>query len=102
VLSRRTLAERPDAARLVYDHYVAAKAQALRLDSETCLLPWTQGLREAAAAQFGEDPLPYGLGPANRHALATMARYLAEQKLIASRRDVETLFHPDSASWPPG
>ncbi len=52
---------------------------------------WREAWEEERAL-LGPDPWEYGLGAANRHNLQTLIGYAAEQGIIRSAPEVETLF----------
>ncbi len=57
-------------------------------------LPWAPDELRRARELFGDDPLPYGIGP-NRSTLDTFLRYAFEQGVCCRRLNLETLFPPE-------
>ncbi len=74
--------------------YAQAKARAYARQLGTTLMPWGARHWKKSFDQCGGDPLPYGLNEINRKVVATLAKYLFEQKLIAREPDVQALFLP--------
>jgi 4,5-dihydroxyphthalate decarboxylase len=61
------------------------------------MLPWMHAELDDIDAVFGGDPWPYGIEP-NRPTLEALARYLAEQGVIAKAPRVDDLFVPIDAA----
>jgi 4,5-dihydroxyphthalate decarboxylase len=82
-------------AQSLYKAFVAAKAKALELYSQTAampaMLPWFVAHVEETRREMGDDWWPYGLAP-NRHVLDTFLRYHHEQGLSKRRFAPEELF----------
>jgi len=57
-------------------------------------LPWAPDELRRARELFGDDPLPYGIGP-NRSTLDTFLRYAFEQGVCCRPLNLETLFPPE-------
>jgi 4,5-dihydroxyphthalate decarboxylase len=55
-------------------------------------------LAAGSAIPAREDPIPYGIEP-NRRSLEALARYAAEQRLLAGPPEVESMFAP--GAYPP-
>jgi hypothetical protein len=58
----------------------------------TTLLPWSAGHWAETFAFFDDDPLPYGLGPVNRHVIERLGAYLRDQGLIRELPPLDQLF----------
>ena len=64
-------------------------------------LAWYQTAWEEQRALLGPDPWEYGLGPACRKNLETMAHYVHQQGLTASTMTLESMFPPAAFDWRP-
>lgn len=97
------LARRPTLAQELYDAFVRAKAlvaRHLRQPHATSLV-WGRAALEEQEALFG-DPFPYGLGEANRRALAYLMRYQVAQGLLERPPAVDEVFAAVSDHPGPG
>ncbi|HLH20915.1 MAG TPA: ABC transporter substrate-binding protein [Chloroflexota bacterium] len=99
VAIRRHVYERDRSlARRLYDAFVEAKRRAYEALRQgvflTSSLPLQIAYAEESRATFGDDPFPYGLA-ANRHTLATVARYVHEQGMADRVLDVEEIVVPE-------
>jgi len=93
VVIRNDVLERiPAAAGAIVQAYTAAKDAALRRSLGATFVPWGASHWNAALALFGGDPLPYGLTPVNRRAIAHVATCLREQGFITSTPDMDAIF----------
>jgi 4,5-dihydroxyphthalate decarboxylase len=99
VMRKDVLARLPNLPRALFEAYAEAKATAYRRRLGTTLLPWGQRYWTKVFAQFGGDPLPYGLTELNRKVVGKLAGFLHDQKLIGKRPDVDELFVPESRSF---
>jgi 4,5-dihydroxyphthalate decarboxylase len=85
-------------ARRLYDAFVEAKRRAYEGLRQgvflTTSLPLQIAYVEESRATFGNDPFPYGTA-ANRHTLATVARYVHEQGMADRVLDVEEIIVPE-------
>jgi 4,5-dihydroxyphthalate decarboxylase len=82
VIHETCLAEYPAAPKAVFDACCASKQQ-FYADGGN-LNPWDD--------PAGDDPIPFGLTEKNREIVATLLRYLFEQKFISRVPDIEPLF----------
>ena len=96
VLRREVLDEDPWVAQSLVTAFSDAKELAMRALQETSALtvslPFLQEHHAATVGLMGTDYWPYGLGPENRRALATMIGYMHREGLIGSAVEPETLF----------
>ncbi len=99
VVLHADVARDPDAARRVFDCYAATKRAALKRRLSTSLLPFSDRQWDAFAAPGAADPYQHGLTALNRRNIATLSRYLLEQKLIERAPDIDSLFVPGSVDW---
>ena len=95
VIRRDVYEANPWVAQSLYKAFVAAKAQAQKMYSQSAalptLLPWSLAHAEEARREMGEDWWPYGLEP-NRNVLETFLRYHHEQGLSKRLLKPEELF----------
>ena len=85
--------EHPDLPSNLYRAFAAAKK--LGSSDRAALI---KELAAGSAIPADEDPIPYGIEP-NRKSLAALARYAAEQRLLAAPPTVESMFAP--GDYPP-
>lgn len=98
VAIRREVYERhPDIAPSLYRAFCASKQVAYKnmrnLAALRYMLPWLADDLDELEVVFGGDPWTYGV-EANRHTLATLMQYMAEQGLIEAPLSVDDLFVP--------
>jgi len=86
------LARLPGLPRALFDAYAEAKACAYRRQLGTTLMPWGAFYWRRVFAQFNGDPLPYGLNERNRRVIGQLAKYLLDQRLMATEPDIDALF----------
>jgi len=95
VIRRDVYEANPWVAQSLYKAFVAAKARALKMFSQSAalptLLPWTLAHAEEARREMGDDWWPYGLEP-NRKVLETFLRYHHEQGLSKRLLQPQELF----------
>lgn len=96
---RRHVYERhPWVAASLFDAYQEAKGLTYQwladINALPISLPWYVPEWERTKSVFGDDPWVDGLDP-NRHALATLCRYLVEQNL-AKEVELDDLFAPNT------
>jgi 4,5-dihydroxyphthalate decarboxylase len=101
VVSRAAREAVPDAARLIFDAYAAAKRSALDRALGRTFLPWGEARWGEMLELFGGDPYPYGLDPANQAVVAALGGLLAEQGLVSPRPRIDDLFVPESHDFEP-
>ena len=92
-IMRAAVDRRPSLPRELYDAFAHAKAmawRALRQPHATGLV-WGRAVLEAQERLLG-DAFPYGLGDANRRALALLMRYQVEQGFLDRAEDIDDLF----------
>lgn len=82
----------PGLAPAVWQAYSDCKARAYRRRLGTTLVPWSAKHWDQTCALFAGDPLPYGLGPANRHVLGRLGAYLRSQGLIRALPPLDEWF----------
>jgi len=92
VIRSDTLQRLPGLPYTLFEAYEQAKAHAYARQLGTTLMPWGARHWKKTFDQFGGDPLPYGMNDINRKVVITLARFLQEQKLIARKPDLDTLF----------
>jgi len=85
--------EHPDLPSNLYRAFCAAKE--LGSADRSALV---KELAAGSAVHADEDPIPYGVEP-NGRSLEALARYAAEQQLLASPPAVESMFAP--GDYPP-
>jgi 4,5-dihydroxyphthalate decarboxylase len=100
IVVRRALYERhPWVARTLLDAFERAREIGLaRLRHHgvfACGLPWLRDDLETLPHLFSGDPFRHGLAP-HRAVLAMLARYCAEQGLLAAPVEVDSLFAPET------
>jgi 4,5-dihydroxyphthalate decarboxylase len=92
-LTRAAVDRRPSLPRELYEGFSRAKAlawQALRQLHATGLV-WGRAALEAQDQLLG-DAFPYGIGEANRRALALLMQYQVEQGFLDRPEDIDDLF----------
>ena len=100
VVVREDLIERaPQIGRVIFDAYVDSKLAAYKRRLGSTMIPWAKRYWTETLDFFGGDPLPYGLTDANRAVIDKLAHYLHEQKLIAERPAIDSLFIAGSADF---
>lgn len=96
VVRREVLDADPWIAQSLVTAFSQAKELAIRALEETSALtvslPFLQEHHASTVDLMGRDYWPYGLGPENRRALATMIGYMHREGLIGSPVEPETLF----------
>ena len=92
VIRSDALARLPRLPRALFVAYSQAKSHAYQRKLGTTLLPWGARYWQDVFAQFGGDPLPYGLCGVNRKVIDRLIKHLHEQRLITRRLDIDTLF----------
>lgn len=88
-----------DQPKRIFDLYVQTKAEALKRKLSTSWLPFADRAWDTYCPSGGADPYAHGLSELNRRNIATLARYLLEQRLIERLPDIDALFVPGSADW---
>ncbi len=92
VIRSDALQRLPELPHALFAAYAQAKAHAYARRLGTTLLPWGARHWKKSFDQFDGDPLPYGLNKINCKVVATLGKYLFDQKLIARELDVQALF----------
>jgi len=94
-IRNRLVEQNPWLAGALFKAYVQSKEIALadlqKLAAFSVTLPWVEAEYRATQAVLGADIWPYGI-EANRKAIDTLCRYLAEQGFTARRMQVDELF----------
>ncbi len=93
VIHETCLAKHPAAPKALFDAYCASKKQ-FYADGGN-LNPWGDQGGDAG----GDDFIPFGLTKKNREIIATLWRYLVEQKLISRIPDMDPLFADGAAGF---
>lgn len=100
VVIRKDVLDRfPDLSRCLFEAYAGSKASAYKRRLGATLVPWGRRYWTEVFDVFGGDPLPYGLTKPNRMVIEKLANYLHEQKLIAKKPKINSLFVPGSAEF---
>ncbi len=100
VVVRKELLDRaPDAAKILFDSYVAAKRSALQRRLSATYLPWGELAWQRLIDIFSGDSHPYGLVPSNRKQLDLVSGYLLDQGFITRIPTIEEMFPVGSAAW---
>lgn len=81
----------PELPAALFERYTLAKNRVLSREPLALLPPWSP---PPSLADFGGDPLPYDLGPANRATITRLGEHLLEQGLLRRPPDIDTLFLP--------
>jgi 4,5-dihydroxyphthalate decarboxylase len=101
IVIRKDMLERlPALPGTLFRAYAEAKARAYRRRLGATMLPWGQSHWNNLFAEFGGDPIPYGLTPQNMTVIAKLAGYLEEQNLVANAvADIGSIFVQESHGW---
>lgn len=89
VIHESCLAKHPAAPQALFEACCASKQQFYAEGGN--LNPWGD--------VAGDDPIPFGLTEKNREIVATLWRYLFEQKLISRMPDMDALFADNAAGF---
>ena len=92
VIHEACLAQYPSAPKTLFEAYCASKKQFYAEGGN--LEPWGD--------PPGDDPIPFSLTAKNREIVATLFRYLHEQKLISQVPDIDPLFADGAADFVDG
>lgn len=96
-IRRSVYQQNPWIAQSLYDAFCAAKDWALDMmrfsEVQRYMLPWLYADLDEIDEMFAGDPWPYGVD-ANRTAIETLIRFMAEQGMIARQVAPEELFAP--------
>jgi 4,5-dihydroxyphthalate decarboxylase len=92
VINREALGGDPALPGAVFGAYSESMASAKRRRLGASFVPWSNSAWATVMDIFGEDPLQYGLGAANRKVINKLQYYLLEQKLIGRRHALSELF----------
>ena len=95
VIDRQLATAHTDLAPAIVGAYGMAKRAAYKRKLGSTLMPWGDRRWAESMGFFGGDPMPHGLTPKNREQVATLARYVHEQGLMAKPlASVDDLFVP--------
>jgi 4,5-dihydroxyphthalate decarboxylase len=92
VIDREALGREPRLPAAVYAAYCDSMAIAKRRRLGASFIPWSSSAWGAVMDFFDEEPLQYGLSPANRKVIDKLQDYLLEQQLINRRLTLAELF----------
>lgn len=94
VVDRDILGRAPALPAAVYAAYCDSMTVAKRRRLGASFIPWSGSAWGAVMDLFEEEPLQYGLSPANRTVIDKLQDYLLEQRLISRRMSLAELFAP--------
>lgn len=89
----------PELPRAIFEGYTRSKRAAYKRRLGTTLVPWAAQHWTHTLAEFGGDPMPFGMTDENRKNVETLLRYLHEQTLVSRPWTVEELFVEGSLGW---
>lgn len=92
VIREDVLAAHPDLPKVVFDACCASKAQFYA----------NEGMRDPWGDPCDNDPIPFGMTEKNREIMATLLRYLHEQKFISRVPDIDPMFVAGAGDWVDG
>ncbi|MFL9926342.1 hypothetical protein PQR62_18850 [Herbaspirillum lusitanum] len=99
IVLHASMMREPEAARCVFDAYVATKKKAIKRRLGASYLPFAERAWERYNGPGMADPYQHGLSERNRRIIMTLARYLLEQGMIQVLPDIDQLFVPGSMDW---
>lgn len=103
VLDRGAVALEPALPAAVYDAYCHSMSAAKQRRLGASFIPWANTAWGRVMNLFDEEPLQYGLSPANVRVIGKLLDYLLDQQLIARRMELSELFAPlEDTGLPPG
>ena len=94
VINRGSLRANPGLPTAVFEAYSQSMEIAKRRRLGASLIPWSNHAWGRIMDIFREEPVQYGLGPANRKVIDKLQDYLLEQQLISRRHALTELFAP--------
>lgn len=94
VLDKAAIARAPSLPTAVFDAYCQSMSAAKERRLGASFLPWANTTWGRVMNVFDEEPLQYGLSPANVLVINKLQDYLFEQELIDRRMTLSELFAP--------
>lgn len=103
IVREEVLRENPWAVKSLVDAFEASKHDAYTrlVNPRIVPLAFYQTAWEEQRQLMGRDPWEYGLGPANRNNLETLARYVHQQGMTERLMTLEELFPEEAFAWAP-